>query len=176
MNKGNMQVMAGSQGGRGVAVGVGNARPIHCFTCGGVRHVSAQCPSGYGFEFLGSGHKCGQWGHQSRHCTMQQAHVSTDEFDQAYDGYPYFPQSDYYNSYAEPNVEEHKQEQVEHESNNEASRGFFSVMVQVLDSSEELAMAARQHSVYDINLDSYCTCHMTPCFSLEQPELCLLRF
>ena len=43
-------------------------------------------------------------------------------------------------------------------------------MVNVFDTSEELVMAAWQHSVYDINLDSYCTRHMTPCFSLEQPE------
>ena len=34
VNRGNIRVMAGSQGGRGVAVGVGNAQPIHCFTCG----------------------------------------------------------------------------------------------------------------------------------------------
>ena len=99
---------------------------------------------------------------------MQQAHVSTDEFDQAYYGYPYFQQSDYYDSYAEPTVDELKQERVEHEPNGEASQGFFSVMVRVLDSSEELVMAARQHSIYDINLDSYCTHHMMPCFSLEQ--------
>ena len=67
VKRGNIWVMAGSQGGRGVAVGMGNARPIHCFTCGGIGHVSAQCSSGYGLEFSGSCHKCGQWGHQSRH-------------------------------------------------------------------------------------------------------------
>ena len=34
----------------------------------------------------------------------------------------------------------------------------------------ECAVAARQHSMYDINLDSYCMRHMLPCFSLENPE------
>ena len=38
-------------------------------------------------------------GHQSRYCNTQHAHVSTDEFEQAPDGYPYYPQSDYYDSY-----------------------------------------------------------------------------
>ena len=70
VNRGNIRVMAGSQGGRGVAVGMGHARPIHCFTCGGVGHVSAQCPSGYGLEFSGSCHRCGQWGHQSMFLRM----------------------------------------------------------------------------------------------------------
>ena len=39
--------------------------------------------------------------------------------------------------------------------------------MRVLDGPGESALAVRQHSIYDINLDSYCTRHMTPCFSLE---------
>ena len=48
--------------------------------------------------------------------------------------------------------------------------GFFSVMMRVLDEPGESVLTARQHSIYDINLDSYCTRHMTPCFSLENAE------
>ena len=43
-------------------------------------------------------------------------------------------------------------------------------MVRVLNEPGERVLAARQHSVYDINLDSYCTRHMTACFTLENPE------
>ena len=43
-------------------------------------------------------------------------------------------------------------------------------MVRVLDSSDERAVAVRQHSVYGINLDSYCTRQMMLCFSLEQTQ------
>ena len=43
-------------------------------------------------------------------------------------------------------------------------------MVRVLSEPGEKVLAARQHSVYDINLDSYCTRHMTPCFTLENSE------
>ena len=46
---------------------------------GGFGHVSAQCPS----DFQGVYHSCGQWGHTSRFCTAQQAHVLTDEFERA---------------------------------------------------------------------------------------------
>ena len=43
-------------------------------------------------------------------------------------------------------------------------------MMRVLNELGESVLAARQHSIYDINLDSYCTRHMTPCFSLENAE------
>ena len=42
--------------------------------------------------------------------------------------------------------------------------------MRVLDGPGESAFAVRQHSMYDINLDSSCTRHMTPCFSLEDAE------
>ena len=80
---------------------------MNCFTCGGFGHVSAQCPS----DFQGMCHSCGQWGHQSisRFCTTQHAHVSTDDFERAQDGYAYNPSSDYYQTYAEAYAEETKQ-------------------------------------------------------------------
>jgi len=43
-------------------------------------------------------------------------------------------------------------------------------MMRVLDEPGESVLAARQHSIYDNNLDSYCTRHMPPCFSLENAE------
>ena len=78
---------------------------MNCFTCGGFGHVSAQCPT----DFQGMGLSCGQWRHQSRFCTMQHAHVSTDEYERAQDGNTYNPNSDYYQTYVEAHVEESKQ-------------------------------------------------------------------
>ena len=34
MHRGNVRMLAGAQGGRGVSLGSGNARPMACFTCG----------------------------------------------------------------------------------------------------------------------------------------------
>ena len=48
-------------------------------------------------------------------------------------------------------------------------RSALNLMLQVIE-PDEAAMAVRQHLVYDINLDSYCTHHMMPCFSLEEPQ------
>ena len=159
-----------SQRGRGTTSRGGGVRSSNCFTCGGYGHVSAQCPTGYNQAFQGVCHSCGQWGHNSRVCTVHHAHVSTDEFDRASDGYPYYPHSDYYQAYAE-DCEEEKQQSVEESGAGEhGTQGVFSLMVRVMDNSTECAVAARQHSMYDINLDSYCTRHMTPCFSLESPE------
>ena len=137
---------------------------MNCHTCGGFGHVAAQCPT----DFQGMCYTCGQWGHTSRFCTTHQAHVSTDEFERAQDGYPYNPNSDYYQAYNEAYAEENKQ--YDDTTAEEQSPGFFSVMMRVLDEPGESVLAARQHSVYDINLDSYCTRHMTPCFSLENAE------
>ena len=72
--------------------------------------------------------------------------------------------------YAE-DCEEEKQQSVEESGAGEhGTQGVFNLMVRVMDDSTECGVAARQHSMYDINLDSYCTRHMTPCFSLENPE------
>ena len=46
-------------------------------------------------------------------------------------------------------------------------------MVQVVDSGDR-AMATGALSKFDINLDSYCTRHMTPCFLLEKPVPCVV--
>ena len=46
-------------------------------------------------------------------------------------------------------------------------------MVLVVDDGDK-AMAAGSISKFDINLDSYCTRHMTPCFLLEQPKPCVV--
>ena len=105
-SRGNNDVMAGRRGrGRQSRGEPGRSRSMHCFTCGGFGHVSVQCLS----DFQGMCHSCGQWGHTSRYCTAQQAHVSTDEFECAQDGYAYNPNSDYYQSYAEAYADESKQ-------------------------------------------------------------------
>ena len=139
---------------------------MHCFTSGGFGYVSAQCPS----DFQGVCHSCGQWGHTSRFCTAQQAHVSTDEFERAQDVYAYNPQSDYYQAYSEAYADESKQAYDDTNGGEEQVQGFFSVMMRVLDEPGESALATRQHSICDINLDSNCTRHMTPCFSLNMPR------
>ena len=173
--RGNMQFNRGRASPRGSV-----SRSVVCFTCGGFGHSSAQCPTDYGNGFQGTCRACGQWGHQSRYCNTQHTHVSTDEFEQAPDGYPYYPQSDYYDSYNNDaytnyshNYQQEQEDVLEHEAvKGESTPGIFNLMVRVLDSPRERAVAVRQHSVYDINLDSYCTRHMTPCFSLEQPQPC----
>ena len=81
-----------------------------------------------------------------------------------------YPNSDYYQSYAEAYADESKQAYDDSNVGDEQVPGFFSVMMRVLDEPGESVLAARQHSIYDINLDSYCTRHMTPCFSLENAE------
>ena len=46
-------------------------------------------------------------------------------------------------------------------------------MVRVVDSGDR-AMATGAISKFDINLDNYCTWHMTPCFLLEKPVPCIV--
>ena len=74
-----------------------------------------------------------QWGHTSRLCTAQQAHVSTDEFERAQDGYAYNPHSDYYQTHAEAYADESKQAYEDTNGEEELVPGFFSVMMRVLD-------------------------------------------
>ena len=121
------------------------------------------CPK-YGGVFQGECYHCGQWGHQARSCTAQQAHVSTDEYERAEDGYPYHQYSDYYDVY--------NKEKEECETNSQ--HGLYSLMVRVLGDTQEKAMAAGHVSKYDINLDCYCTRHMTPCLLLEQQQPCVV--
>ena len=45
--------------------------------------------------------------------------------------------------------------------------------MQVVDSGDR-AMATGAISKFDINLDSYCTWHMTACFLLEKPVPCVV--
>ena len=69
----------------------------------------------------------------------------TDKFEQAPDGYPYYPQSDYYDSYNNDayanylNAYQQEQEDIhEHEAvNGESTPGIFNLMVRVLDSPRE---------------------------------------
>ena len=88
---GSNESLAGARRRRGSSSRGDLGRSMNYFTCGGFGHVSAKCPS----DFQGMCHSCGQWGHQSRFCTTQHAHVSTDEFERAQDGYAYNPSSDY---------------------------------------------------------------------------------
>ena len=118
-----------SQRGRGTTSRGGGARSSNCFTCGGYGHVSAQCPTSYNQAFQGVCHSCGQWGHNSRVCTVHHAHVSTDEFDRASDGYPYYPHSDYYQVYAEDREEEKQQSVEESGAGEHGTLGVFNLMV-----------------------------------------------
>ena len=45
-------------------------------------------------------------------------------------------------------------------------------MMQVLDKLGESALATKQHSIYDINLDSSCMRNMVQCFAFEHAERC----
>ena len=81
---------------------------------------------------------------------MQQAHMSTDEFDVANDGYPYSAQSDYYHTYTENTGDEQKDAQVGSVSDADGTQGFFSLMVRVLDTPGDTVMAARQYFLHDI--------------------------
>ena len=80
--------------------------------------------------------------------------VSTDEYEQAEDGYPYHPSSDYYNSY---------------------QHGAYNVMVKVLGAKENATMVANFACSLSMNLDSYCTRHMTPCYELQNPKPCVVN-
>ena len=133
-SRGNSNVMAGKRG-RAMQSRGEPGRSMHCFTCtcGCFGHVLVQCPS----DFQGMCHSCGQWGHTSRYCTAQQAHVSTDEFERAQDGYAYNPNSDYYQSYAEAYADESKQAYDDSNVGDEQVPGFFRVMMRVLDEPRE---------------------------------------
>ena len=77
---------------------------------------------------------------------MQQANVSTDEFDRAPDGYPFNPPSDYYRSYsgdqayAQDYVGEFAEHQEEQEALAEEEPTYFNLMVRVIGPGES-AMA-----------------------------------
>ena len=60
-----------------------------CYNCGDLGHNVAECTSPDTGVFHGYCARCGTWGHRERACGMQHAHVTTDEFDRADDGYPY---------------------------------------------------------------------------------------
>ena len=92
--------------------------------------------------------------------------VSTDEFEQAEDGYPYHPSSDHYQSY-QYNNEQEEEEQQQH--------GIYNVMLRVLSAHENTAMVANFATSLSINLDSYCTRHMTPCYELRNPKPCVVN-
>ena len=91
--------------------------------------------------------------------------VSMDEYEQAEDGYPYNPSSDYYNSYQDNNEQEEEEQQ----------HGVYNVMVKVLGAKENATMVANFASSLSINLDSYCTRHMTPCYELQNPKPCVVN-
>ena len=55
-----------------------------------------------------------------------------------------------------------------------SQHGLHTLMIRVLGDVSERAMATGHVSKYDINLDSYCTRHMTPCFLLEQQQPCVV--
>ena len=46
------------------------------------------------------------------------------------------------------------------------------MMVKVLGAKENASMVANFASSLNINLDSYCTRHMTPCYELQNPKPC----
>ena len=93
-----------------------------CYHCGEEGHTTNGCPNYGGGVFQGECYFCGQWGHQARLCTAQQAHVSTDEYERAEDGYPFNQYSDYYDVYNE----EHEDGEVK------SQQGLYSLMVRVL--------------------------------------------
>ena len=71
--------------------------------------------------------------------------VSTDEFGQEDDGYPYKSSSEYYQSY-QYNNEQEEEEQQQH--------GVYNVMLRVLSAHENTAMVANFATSLSINLDS----------------------
>ena len=119
---------------------------------------------------------------QDASCTRDNC---TDEYDRADDEYPYHPQSDYYNAYNDDThnhatsqaaygdtygdmgeQDTHFQEQTTN------TQEFYNLMIPVPEPGKERALATIQHSVTNINLDSYCTRHMMPCYALENAEPC----
>ena len=50
-------------------------------------------------------------GSQKKPMWSTKVNVSTDEYEQAEDGYPYNPSSDYYNSYQDNNEQEEEEQQ-----------------------------------------------------------------
>ena len=156
---GNLAPRAGTQ----FQFGRGNYYPPRqCYTCVEEGHTSAQCYSRG--EFQGYCDYCGEWGHKRSQCGTQKVHVSTDEYEQAEDGYPYHPASDYYDSYQGNNEQEEEEQQ-----------GVYNVMVKVLGAKENASMVANFASSLNINLDSYCTRHMTPCYELQNPKPCVVN-
>ena len=73
--------------------------PNVSYNCGEGGHRAVECYSkGTGY-FHGYCNYCGEYGHQQRQCGAQHAHISTDEYERADDGYGYNPSSDYYDTY-----------------------------------------------------------------------------
>ena len=80
-----------------------------CYNCGEEGHIAAYCYAQGNGTFNGYCNACGEWGHQMSQCPAQRANVSTDAYDGGEDGYPYDPNSEYYDSYTahdEGNYEE----------------------------------------------------------------------
>ena len=97
----------------------------------------------------------------------QRANISTDEYDVGEDGYSYNPNSDYYDTYTthdEKNYQE-KQEGV-----------YYNLIVRDLGELEDKALVAMYESNLKINLDSYCTRHMTPCSELHHQQPCVVKY
>ena len=116
------------------------------------------------YYFHGYCNYCGEYGHQQRQCGAQHAHISTDEYERADDGYGYNPSSDYYDTY---NQEGQAYNSNAYEYKEEEQPGIFNLMVRVLEPTEDKAMVTAFRSNLDMNLDSYCTmnckikCHVS---------------
>ena len=169
MHRGRYAQRAGrqlQQEGRGSYVG-----PNVCYNCGEGGHRAVECYSkGTGY-FHGYCNYCGEYGHQQRQCGAQHAHISTDEYERADDGYGYNPSSDYYDTY---NQEGQAYNSNAYEYKEEEQPGIFNLMVRVLEPTEDKAMVTAFRSNLDINLDSYCTRHMTPCYELQNQVPCVV--
>ena len=87
--------------------------------------------------------------------------VQMNIYEQAEDGSPY---SDYYDSYQGNNEQEEEEQQ-----------GVYNVMVKVFGAKENASMVANFASSLNINLDSYCMRHMTPCYELQNPKPCVVN-
>ena len=128
---------------------------------GGWRPSSQRGSSMYGSKQC---YNCGEWGHHQRQCNQQKVNISTDEYDVDSDGYCYYPNSDYYYTYRDDNGEQKQEEQ-----------GVYNLMVRILEPNEDKALVAAASPNFNINLDSYCTRHMTPCYELHNQEPCVVN-
>ena len=143
----------------------GATRSEVCYNCGEGGHIAAHCYARGNGTFNGYCNNCGEWGHQMSQCPAQRANISTDEFEAGEDGYPYNPNSDYYDSYSTNSGDHYEEKQ----------HGVYNLMIRVLNEHEDKALVATYESNLKINLDSYCTRHMTPCYELQDQEPCVVN-